>query len=167
MGLGLEKVGLVGGELFKGPAFSVSKARAPEVSSTGKEREERGDKDLFGGASREVSLSKTVGVVDRAAITDEALLAEVSRYDNSPSFFVGVRVLSFSLPSSGFGRALVVSESFGLGGLVAADGAGDQNPLSIILVDGSAWEMASKGEKNLAEERVGGSAERIEDEGLL
>lgn len=27
MGLGLEKVGLVGGELFKGPAFSVSKAR--------------------------------------------------------------------------------------------------------------------------------------------
>ena len=61
MGLGLEKVGLVGGELFKGPAFSVSKARAPEVSSTGKEREERGDEDLFGGASREVSLSKTVG----------------------------------------------------------------------------------------------------------
>ena len=60
-----------------------------------------------------------------------------------------------------------MSESFGLGGLVAADGAGDQNPLSIILVDGSAWEMASKGEKNLAEERVGGSAERIEDEGLL
>lgn len=106
-------------------------------------------------------------MVDRAAITDEALLAEVSRYDNSPSFFVGVRVLSFSLPSSGFGWALVVSESFGLGGLVAADGAGDQNLLSIILVDGSAWEMASKGEKNLAEERVGGSAERIEDEGLL
>ncbi|RVW88355.1 hypothetical protein CK203_040950 [Vitis vinifera] len=75
---------------------------------------------------------KTLAVFDRAAITDKALLGKASRYNDSPSIFVGGGDLSSSLPSSSYGWALAAGGSSGLGG--------------------SSWEMETKEEKTLAEE---------------
>lgn len=104
---------------------------------------------------------------DRAAITDKALLGKASKYNDSPSIFVGGGDLSSSLPSSSYGWALAAGGSSSLGGLVVVDGEGDQDLLSIILADSSSWEMATKEEKTLAEIGVGNSDERLVDEGPL
>lgn len=57
---------------------------------------------------------------------------------------------------------LLSSWGFGIfGGLASMDGGEEQNPLSIILVDGRSWNMAFEGEKSLVE------GVRVEDMGLL
>ena len=68
-----------------------------------------------------VALSlEALEVVESATITDETLFAEASRYIDSPSFFMGGRPLSSSIPSSRFCRAVAKSGSFG--GLASVDG---------------------------------------------
>lgn len=82
-------------------------------------------------------------MVERATFIDEALYAEASRYIDSPSFFIGGRDLYSSTPS-GFDR--VVENGGSLGGLASVDDGKEQNPLSIILLNGRSWEMTFEGE---------------------
>lgn len=89
MGFRPEEVGLEGVWLFKGPALQSPELGHQRGLSFGKEREGRDDKGLFGGASREALLLETLAVFDRVAITDKALLGKASRYNDSPSIFVG------------------------------------------------------------------------------
>ena len=152
LGLGPEVVGAAGGGYSKGPKSSVPKSRALEESSIGKTREQRGDEDPLEGMSRATLSLEALEVVERVTFTNEAQFAEASRYVNSPSFFVRGRDLSSSTPSR-FGRT--VAKGGSLGRLASVNGREEHNPLSIILANGRTWEMASEGEKSLAEEGVG------------
>ena len=152
LGFGPEVVGAAGGGYSKGPKSSVPKSRALEESSIGKAREERGDEDPLEGMSRATLSLEALEVVERVTFTNEAQFAEASRYVNSPSFFVRGRDLSSSTPSR-FGRT--VAKGGSLGRLASVNGREEHNPLSIILANGRTWEMASEGEKSLAEEGVG------------
>ena len=90
---------------------------------------------------------------ERGLLTDEALRKEASRYVESLYFPMEGRVLSSSTPSD-FGRAVLNEGSFcGLASVVNGE---EQFSLSIILADGRNGEMASKGEKMVAGEGVGG-----------
>lgn len=79
-------------------------------------------------ASMLAQTKLTQAKVARVAITNRVLLEEASRYDDLPCGFVETPC---------FGRALVVSGSFGLGGLVETEEERSLDPLSIVLDDGS------------------------------
>lgn len=81
----------------------------------------------------------------RAAITNEALLDEASRYDDPPLGSVGSHTLFSTLSSFDFGRALLESRSSGLGGLVVGEEERFQDLLRIVTVDDSAWEVVKGG----------------------
>ena len=98
-------------------------------------------------------------MVERVSLTNKAIFVEASRYVETISFSVGGRELSFSTHSSGFSRVVTKEGSFD--GLASVDGEEEHNPLSIILADGKSRKMASKGEKTLAEEGVGGEDEEL------
>ena len=93
----------------------------------------------------------------------EALLEEASRYNNLPRGFVEIPFLSSTLSSFDFGRALVVSGSSSLGGLVRTKEERSLDPLTIVLADGSEWEVAEGGEKVMDEGRVRDVAEKAVD----
>ena len=98
-------------------------------------------------------------MVERALLINEALFIEASRYVETLSFSVGGRELYFSTHSSRFNRVVTKKGSFNR--LASMDGEEEQNPLNIILADGRSRKMASKGEKTLAEEGVGGEDEEL------
>ena len=87
-------------------------------------------------------------------ITNEALVAEASRYDSFLFVFGRDQDIFSSTPSSGYNRALVLGEYSGLGGVDAVKGVCFQTPLSAVLTDGSPWVMETKGEKSLVEIKV-------------
>ncbi|RVW86012.1 hypothetical protein CK203_041518 [Vitis vinifera] len=93
----------------------------------------------------------------------EALLEEASRYNNLPRGFVEIPFLSSTLSSFDFGRALVVSGSSSLGGLVGTKEKRSLDPLTIVLADSSEWEVAEGGEKVMDEGRVRDVAEKAVD----
>ena len=154
MGLGPEVVGATGGGDLIGPESSVPFSRALDEFLLSKAREESRDEDPLVGLTRAALLLEALEVMERASLTNKALFVEASRYVETLSFSVGGRELSFSTHSSGFSRVVTKEGSFD--GLASVDGEEEQNPLSIILADGRSGKMASKGEKTLDEEGVGG-----------
>ena len=154
MGLGPEVVGAMGGGDLIRPESSVPFFRALDEFLLSKAREESGDEDPLVGLTRAALSLEALEVVERASLTNKALFVEASRYVETLSFSVGGRELSFSTHSSGFSRVVTKEGSFD--GLASVDGEEEQNPLSIILADGRSGKMASKGEKTLDEEGVGG-----------
>ncbi|KAL6319524.1 hypothetical protein AAG906_014200 [Vitis piasezkii] len=92
---------------------------------------------FLGRATRD-SESLTVNV--KVKITDEALVAEASRYDSFLSVFGRDQDIFSSTPSSGYDRALVVGEFSGLGEVDVIEEVGFQAPLSAEMeVFGSRW----------------------------
>ena len=87
----------------------------------------------------------------RAAITNEVLLEEASRYAELPLGLVRPPFLFSTLFSFDFGLALVVSGSSSLGGMVEAEEERFLDPLTIVLADGNEWEVVEGEEKDLVE----------------
>ena len=114
---------------------------------------------------REALTVVALAVNCRSTIINEMLVAEASKYDFP--IYMGTRDF-FSSPSSfSFGLALMAGRSFGLGGLVAMEGEVNQDPLRIILVDGSSLVIALGEKKALVEVGVGDIEERSVNEGSL
>ncbi|RVX17736.1 hypothetical protein CK203_004224 [Vitis vinifera] len=89
--------------------------------------------------------SLTVNV--KVKITNEALVAEASRYDSFLFVFGRDQDIFSSTPSSGYDRALVVGEFSGLGEVDVVEGVGFQAPLSAVFIDGNPWEMEVPGSR--------------------
>lgn len=141
---------------FYGNKSPVSIPRArdllPAPSSKGASQVARGDVDPLVGLSRDSLTRVSSQLMDRGLMTDEALCEEASRYAVLCHIPMGGRDFSSPSPSS-FGRMPLNEGSLGVS--VSEVNEEEQNPLSIILADGSNGVLASRGEKPVAGEGPG------------
>ena len=151
MGFGLRVVGLKGEKTLYHSTVVETEARASKEALQAQDKEDKGLVCFLEWATRD-SKSFTANV--RAEITNEALAAEASKYNFFPFVFGGNRDIFSSTPSYGYDRALVLGEFSGLGGVDAVEGVDFQDPLSVVLIDGSSWVMETDEEKSLVEIRV-------------
>lgn len=91
-------------------------------------------------------------------------MEEASRFDVLPFGLVSPPSL-LSTPSFDFGRALVVCGSFGLGVMVGTKEERTLDPLTIVLDDGSEWEVVEGRREVLAKGGVMDFEEKAVDAG--
>ena len=144
MGFEPELGGIKGIRVFPHAEVREMEIRATMEVSGGQDKEDGGIACFLGGDWRD---SESLTTKARARMTEEALLAEASRYKSVTDVFGGDQVLFSSSPLFGCNRAMVVG---GVRGTVVIDeGVGYQAPLRAVLTDGSPWETGTEGGKNM------------------
>ena len=153
-------VGALEDGAFYGNEIPISPPRArflqsPPVSR-GASQDARGEADPLVGLPRDSMTRVSSQMMNRGLLTDEALCEEASRYVDLFHIPMGGQDLSSPSPSS-FGRVTLNEGSIGVS--VSEVNEKEQTPLSIILADGSNGVLASKGERPVAREGLGGEFE--------
>ncbi|RVW38063.1 hypothetical protein CK203_097261 [Vitis vinifera] len=117
--------------------------RASMEASGGQVKEDGGIACILGGDWRD---SESLMAKARARMSEEALLAEASRYEPVIDVLGGVRVHFSSSSLSGCDRAMVVGVV--RDPVVIDEEDGYHAPLRALLTDGRPWEMSTEGGKN-------------------